>query len=193
MFLYELKHIRSFSNFFFSIWVFFHEHSWITRLQGKGEGISLTPHYHFHPLHRHLDISWAITAESSPLYIVSNRTQTGNLWFPSANREVYVSVPLMILMKPNLQLLCQFSVGCSNLGEKSLVFTKNYNDVINALGKLAYISIWHLPVQIQSCKTLVKFRFSVVIMLTFSKKMNVCFYHVTYTFIVNLHSAIAVS
>ena len=33
--------------FFFSIWVFFHEHSRITRLQGKGEGISLTPHYRF--------------------------------------------------------------------------------------------------------------------------------------------------
>ena len=31
----------------------------------KGEGISLTPHYHFHPLHKQLDISWAITAESS--------------------------------------------------------------------------------------------------------------------------------
>ena len=26
--------------FFFSIWVFFHEHSRITGLQGKGEGIS---------------------------------------------------------------------------------------------------------------------------------------------------------
>ena len=39
--------------FFLSIWVFFHEHSWITGLQGKGEGILLTPHYHFHSLHRH--------------------------------------------------------------------------------------------------------------------------------------------
>ena len=39
--------------FFFSIWVFFHEHSRITELQRKGEGISLTPHYHFNPLHRH--------------------------------------------------------------------------------------------------------------------------------------------
>ena len=72
--------------FFFSMWVFFHEHSRITGLQGKGEGISLTPHYHFHPLHRHLDISRAITAESSPLHIASSRTRTGNLWFPSASR-----------------------------------------------------------------------------------------------------------
>ena len=72
--------------FFFSIWDFFHEHLQITGLQEKGEGISLTPHYHFHPLHRHLDISRVITAESSPLHIASSRTQTGNLWFPSASR-----------------------------------------------------------------------------------------------------------
>ena len=73
--------------FYFSIWVFFHDHSRITGLQGKGEGISLTPHYHFHPLHRHLDISRAITAESSHLHIASSRTRTGNLWFPSASRN----------------------------------------------------------------------------------------------------------
>ena len=48
--------------FFFSIAAFFHDHTRITGLQGKGERISLTPHYHFHPLHRHLDISRAITA-----------------------------------------------------------------------------------------------------------------------------------
>ena len=65
---------------FFSIWVFFHDHSRITGLQGKGEGISLTPHYHFHPLHRHSYISRAITAESLPLHIASSRTRTGNLW-----------------------------------------------------------------------------------------------------------------
>ena len=50
--------------FFFSIWVFFHEHSRFTGQQRKGEGICLTPLYHFHPLHTHLDISRAITAES---------------------------------------------------------------------------------------------------------------------------------
>ena len=32
--------------------------------QGKGETISLTPLYHFHPPHRHLDISQVITADS---------------------------------------------------------------------------------------------------------------------------------
>ena len=57
------------------------------RTAGEGEGISLTPHYHFHPLHRHLDINRAITAESSPLHIASSRTRTGNLWFPSASQK----------------------------------------------------------------------------------------------------------
>ena len=37
-------------------------------------GISLTPYCHFHPLHRHLGISRAIAAESSPLHIASRRT-----------------------------------------------------------------------------------------------------------------------
>ena len=37
---------------------------------GKG-GDSLPPLYHFHPLHRQLDISRTITAESPPLHIVS--------------------------------------------------------------------------------------------------------------------------
>ena len=55
--------------FFFSISVFCHDYSRITGLQGKGKGISLTPHYHLYPLHRHLDISLAITADSSPLHI----------------------------------------------------------------------------------------------------------------------------
>ena len=54
--------------------------------QGKGEVISLTPLYPFHPLQRRLDISRAITAESSPLHIASCRTRTGNRWFPSTIR-----------------------------------------------------------------------------------------------------------
>ena len=35
-------------SFFFFIWVFFHEHSRFTGQQWKGEGIYLTPLYHFH-------------------------------------------------------------------------------------------------------------------------------------------------
>ena len=36
-------------------------------------GHFLTLRYNFDPLHRHLYISWAITAEGSPLHIDSNR------------------------------------------------------------------------------------------------------------------------
>ena len=62
---------------------FFLSGFYFTNIQGKEEGISLTHHYQFHPLHIHLHISRTITAESSPLHIASSRTQTGNLWFPS--------------------------------------------------------------------------------------------------------------
>ena len=75
-------------EFFFSIRVFFHDHPRITGLWGKGKGISLTPRYHFHPLHRHLDIGRAITAESSPLHIASSRARTENLWFPSERKSL---------------------------------------------------------------------------------------------------------
>ena len=82
----RLKRLAVFFCCFFSIWVFFHEHSRFTGQQGKKEAIFLTHLYHFHPLHRHLDIRRAITAESLPLHIASSRTRTGNLCFPSASR-----------------------------------------------------------------------------------------------------------
>ena len=82
----ENDYIYIYIYIFFSIRIFFHEHSRPTGLKGKGEGISLTPQYHFHPFHRHLDISRTISAESSPLHITISRTRTGNLWFPSASR-----------------------------------------------------------------------------------------------------------
>ena len=40
--------------------------------RGRGRAFSLIPHYHFHPPHRHLDISRAITLDSSPLHIYYN-------------------------------------------------------------------------------------------------------------------------
>ena len=62
-------------------WVFFHKHSrTFSNYSRRKGGISLIPHYHFHPLHIHLDISRAITAESLPLHIPSSRTQTGALF-----------------------------------------------------------------------------------------------------------------
>ena len=56
------------------------------RTVGEGEGISLSPRYHFHSLHRHLGISKKISAESPPLHISSSQTRTGNLWFPRSSR-----------------------------------------------------------------------------------------------------------
>ena len=58
---------------------------YLDQYRGEGEAISLTPHYHFHPLHRDIEISRAVPAESSPLHIASSRTRTGNLWFPSVS------------------------------------------------------------------------------------------------------------
>ena len=55
------------------------------KTSGEGQGISLT-HYHFHMLHKHLGMSLAITAESSPLQIGSSGAWTSNLWFTSASR-----------------------------------------------------------------------------------------------------------
>ena len=74
---------RDYIPFFFYTWVFFDKHSQLRGKQGKEEAISLTPLYYFHPLKRHLYISEAFTAESSPQDKASSQTQTRNLWFPS--------------------------------------------------------------------------------------------------------------
>ena len=53
-------------------------------LDGRGRGrVSL---YHIYSLHRHLDISRTIAADSSPLHIASSWTQIGHLWFLSESR-----------------------------------------------------------------------------------------------------------
>ena len=84
------------NDFFF--YLGFHSRTFtIPRTAGKGEGIYyLTPLYHFHPLHKHLDNSSATTAESSSLDIARSRTQTGNLWFPSANLYLLSYAPSLI-------------------------------------------------------------------------------------------------
>ena len=81
-------------KFFSTIWGFFEEYSLITGEQEKEEAPSLTSVYHFHPFPKRLDISRAITADSSPLHIASSRTQTGNLWFPSVSRWPLSYAPL---------------------------------------------------------------------------------------------------
>ena len=64
---------------FFLSGFLFYEHSPFGGQQGKGEAFSLTLFYHFHQLHRHLEISRAIIAESSPLHITCSRTRTKKL------------------------------------------------------------------------------------------------------------------
>ena len=82
LFLHVVKHNLFFLRFgFFSIWLFFPEYSQFTGQQVKRGAISLYRFYHFHLLHRHLDISWVIAAQSSPLGITGSWNQTWNLWY----------------------------------------------------------------------------------------------------------------
>ena len=78
-----------FSFFCFFIWNSFHEHSRFTGQQGKGDAISLTPLCNFYLLHRNLDISRAITAESSPLHIAGSRTRTRNQYIKVGNNIIH--------------------------------------------------------------------------------------------------------
>ena len=65
----------------------FMNHTTSGEVEGVKGDISLPPQYHFHPLHRRLEIVRANAAESSPLHVGSSWTRTGNLWFPSASRS----------------------------------------------------------------------------------------------------------
>ena len=92
---------------------------------GKGEGIYLTPLYHFQPLHRHLDISRAITAEVSPLHIASCRSRTRSLWFPSAS--------LLLLMYVLSYIGCNVCNVCTNVCNPMFVLSYigcNWSDVL---------------------------------------------------------------
>ena len=71
--------IKGYKDFFFYLG-FLSQTLTNHRTAEEGEAISLSPH-------RHLDISRAIIAESSPLHIASSRTRTGNLRFPSASQK----------------------------------------------------------------------------------------------------------
>ena len=77
--------IFSLTRFFICISAFLLEHSRFAGQQGR-EAISLTPLYHFHPLHRHLDIIQVITVESSPLHIAAGlESGTYGFWAQVAN------------------------------------------------------------------------------------------------------------
>ena len=65
----------------------------------------LTLLYHFHLLHKYLDFSWAITAESSPLHKTNNWTQTYNLWISQESHYPLSYVPLNPASPFNWQVL----------------------------------------------------------------------------------------
>ena len=71
---------------FFSVWVFLHEHSGFTEQQGKRKAIPAALLYLLHLLHKHLDNSQTITAESSLLHKPPSWTRTENLCFSSRSR-----------------------------------------------------------------------------------------------------------
>ena len=96
--------------FFFSVWSFFHKHSRFTGQPVKGKIISLTSLCHFHPLYRHLNISQAITAESSLLHLGISPTQTGNLWFSSASCKAYPEKMLDYLILYRLIIVLDYLV-----------------------------------------------------------------------------------
>ena len=77
LFLHVVKHNLLFLFYFLS--GFFSRIFTIHRI--VGERGDLYPFYHFQPLHRHLDISWVIAAERSPLRIAGSRNRTWNLCY----------------------------------------------------------------------------------------------------------------
>ena len=97
----DLRHEFCFL-FFCSIWLFFREYSRFTGQQEKGKAISFYPFYHFHQLHRHLDISRVIAAESSPLRIAGSRNQTWKEFTLSALELVAAGVRRMLKTRVTL-------------------------------------------------------------------------------------------
>ena len=67
--------------FFYLFFFFFQKYPQFTGHQEKEETISLYSFKHFRLFHRHLDISWVIAAENSPLHIAGSRNCTWNLWY----------------------------------------------------------------------------------------------------------------
>ena len=71
----------------------------------------LTTLYKLHLLHRNVDISWAIAADSSPMHIASDRIRAGKAWFWCASHKPLSYVPFP-------------SIECSK-------FTGDYFDVLD--------------------------------------------------------------
>ena len=76
----------------------------------------LTPFFHFHPIHRHLNISGTFTAKSAPLHEVSDRTRIGNPRIPGTSHQ-----PLKVVSATFL-LVCFVCLKESTLKTRKNVF-----------------------------------------------------------------------
>ena len=88
--------------------------------RGRGGAISLIPLYDFHLLHRHVDISQAITTGSSPLRIASNWTRDWNL----SKRKPLTSKPRALKknLKRNVNFFFLFIVGYVDKSIRFFIF-----------------------------------------------------------------------
>ena len=115
-------------SIFFSIWVLFHEHSRITGLQGKGEGIQLTPHYHFHLF---TDIQTLAGQLLQRLTSAHSQQPDSNLE-PLVSKRKSLTTKLRALKsfetnqpnKSNQRLLRPISVLTKNLNRRKKVYIK---------------------------------------------------------------------
>ena len=93
--------------------------------QGKREDISLTNNFHFHPLHRHFDVSQVITAENSPLHIASQ---------PDSNWAKLCALTFMPENKFTLHLFPEWSIAQTcyfGYFRHACLATATWNNTIN--------------------------------------------------------------
>ena len=75
---------------FFSIRVFFHEHSQLTGQQGKEEVISLSPLYHYWTLHRHLTLARLLLQRAHfSTYLAAGLEMSLRCFFKMSNQHIF--------------------------------------------------------------------------------------------------------
>ena len=120
-----MKKTKNTKVFNFFVWVLFKNYSKITGLQGKGKDVPLIPHYYLHPLHRHLDISRVITAESLPLHIGSRKSRTGKICFPIAMCKIATDnfgKKYIKILKKKKKIISTKSLKCSLISIICIVY-----------------------------------------------------------------------
>ena len=106
------------------------------RTAEEGEGISLTPHYHFHPLDRHLDINQEITVERSPLNIAGNQTRNQE---PLISERKSLTTKLCVGLKYLVTVMLKSQLPKFKLVYEIFPFLKQAVSAIHFLGMLIVI------------------------------------------------------